>query len=180
MFYCFIKISQNEIFMEKIFKKVCAKQALQLIRNGQIVGLGGGGTISLLVSMIADTTLKIKVVTPSDSTKALCIEKGLMVLDLAYVNYVDIAFDGCDECDESLHALKSGGGIHTREKLIGTMADQYILLVDESKLSKQLTFNHPIVLEVLPVAYHFVVSQVEALGGKVVWRRANNKDGFYI
>ena len=165
--------------MEKDYlKKACARQALKLIKDGQIVGLGGGGTISYLVSMIADASLNIKIVTPSDLTKALCIKKGLTVLDLAYVNHVDIAFDGCDECDELLHALKSGGGIHTREKLIGTMADQYILLVDESKLSNQLPFTHPVVLEVLPIAYSFVVNQVKALGGKVEWRHASNKDGF--
>jgi len=28
------------------------------------------------------------------------------------VDHVDIAFDGCDEVDSHLNALKSGGGIH--------------------------------------------------------------------
>lgn len=158
-------------------KQRCAKEALKYIKNNMVVGLGGGRTIAFLVEYIKESDLDIKVVTPSYDTEKLCVEKGLCVLPLRYVDHVDVAFDGCDEVDYNLNALKSGGSIHTREKIIGSMADEYILLVDENKVYKTLGFEHPVVLEVVKEAYAKVKKEVEKLGGKVVIRSASNKDG---
>ncbi|NBL55021.1 ribose-5-phosphate isomerase A, partial [Escherichia coli] len=89
-------------------------------------------------------------------------------------------FDGCDQVDEKLNALKSGGGIHTKEKLIASMAEEYILLVDEAKVEKELTFNVPVVLEVLEDSLKYVEKKVLELNGKPVMRRSDKKDGFTI
>ena len=78
-----------------------------------------------------------------------------------FFNKISVAFDGCDEVDENLIALKSGGGIHTKEKIIATMADDYILLVDESKVVKRLEFKYPIVLEILPESKALVEKEVK-------------------
>jgi ribose 5-phosphate isomerase A len=93
---------------------------------------------------------------------------------------VDVAFDGCDQVDEKLNALKSGGGIHTKEKLIASMAEEYILLVDEAKVEKELTFNVPVVLEVLEDSLKYVEKKVLELNGKPVIRSSDIKDGFTI
>ncbi|MDD3028351.1 MAG: ribose 5-phosphate isomerase A [Erysipelotrichaceae bacterium] len=161
-------------------KKAGAKEALKLIKSGRVVGLGGGSTIAYLVGMIAAENLDIKVVTPSMKTRMLCLSRGLEVMETFRVEYIDIAFDGCDEVDEDLNALKSGGGIHTLEKLIGAMADEYILLVDESKVSEALTFSHPVVLEIIKEAMGHVARKVEELGGIVTMRQSGAKDGFTI
>ena len=126
-------------------KKRCANEALRYIKDNTIIGLGGGSTLSYLISFIKEAGLNIEVVTPSFKTASLCIENGLKVLPTWSVNKISVAFDGCDEVDENLIALKSGGGIHTKEKIIATMADDYILLVDESKVVKRLEFKYPIV-----------------------------------
>jgi len=68
-------------------------------------------------------------VTPSFTTASLCVQNGLQVVPTWSVDRIAVAFDGCDEVDEQLHALKSGDGIHTKEKLIASMADHYIMLV---------------------------------------------------
>jgi len=110
-----------------------------------------------LIEYIKETKgLKVKVVTPSAKTKMLCIKNGLEVTHTYSVDKVDLAFDGCDEVDEKLNALKSGGGIHTKEKLSAAMADEYILLVDNTKFVKTLTFKHPVVLEILEDALKYV------------------------
>mgnify|MGYP000836102420 FL=1 len=96
------------------------------------------------------------------------------------MDHVDIAFDGCDEVDSNLNALKSGGGIHTQEKIIASMADEYIVLVDETKFHKTLAFKAPVVVEVLPRAYSIVKKKLEQLNGNVVERTSNNKDGIMI
>lgn len=135
---------------DNVLKKNCAKEAMKYIKDGMIIGLGGGRSIAYLIEHIKeDKNLNVKVVTPSIKTKLLCIENGLDVLHTCFVDKVDVAFDGCDQVDENLNALKSGGGIHTKEKLIASMADEYILLVDEAKVENTLTFKAPVVLEIL-------------------------------
>ena len=162
-------------------KKTCAKEALKYVKNNSIIGLGGGSTIAYLIDYVKQNKdLKIKVVTPSFKTKMLCIKNGLEVLHTCSVDKVVVAFDGCDEVDENLNALKSGGGIHTKEKLIANMAEEYILLVDETKVVKKLTFKHPVVLEILEDSLTYVEKLVKELGGKIAIRNSSIKDGFTI
>lgn len=162
-------------------KKECAKEALKYIKNGMLVGLGAGSTIEYLIGYIAESKdLKVKVVTPSFKTKSLCIERGLEVMHTAFIDKIDVAFDGCDEVDANLNALKSGGGIHCNEKLIGSMAKEYILLVDESKFSKELTFAQPVVLEILEEALGYVKKELINLGAQVQIRTSKAKDGATI
>lgn len=161
-----------------IMKKKCALYASKLVKDGMVVGLGGGSTIQYLIDYVKDKD--IQVVTPSAKTALKAQKEGLTVLNTQYVDHVDIAFDGCDEVDCNLNALKSGGGIHTQEKIIASMADEYIVLVDETKFHKTLAFQVPVVVEVLPKAYSIVKKKLEELNGIVEWRTASNKDGFLI
>ena len=162
-------------------KKSCAKAAIKYIKNNSIIGLGGGSTIAYLIDYIKENNnLNVKVVTPSFKTRLLCIKNGLSVLHTCAVDKVAVAFDGCDEVDENLNALKSGGGIHTMEKLIASMADEYILLVDDTKVVTKLTFKHPVVLEVLADSLKYVQRLVSELGGKPTIRNSTAKDGFTI
>lgn len=175
-------IDENELhgILKKvmIMKKKCALYASKLVKDGMVVGLGGGSTISYLIDYVKDKD--IKVVSPSSKTVLLAQQAGLTVLNTQYVDHVDIAFDGGDEVDSHLNALKSGGGIHTQEKIIASMADEYIVLVDESKFHETLTFQVPVVVEVLPKAYSIVKKKLEELNGIVEWRSASNKDGFLM
>ena len=161
-----------------IMKKKCALYASKLVKDGMVVGLGGGSTISYLIDYVKDKD--IKVVSPSSKTVLLAQKMGLTVLNTQYVDHVDIAFDGCDEVDSHLNALKSGGGIHTQEKIIASMADEYIVLVDESKFHETLAFKVPVVVEVLPKAYSVVKKKLEKLNVNVELRTASNKDGFLM
>ncbi|MGV2620843.1 UNVERIFIED_CONTAM: ribose 5-phosphate isomerase A [Halobacillus marinus] len=162
-------------------KKQCAEEALTYIENGMTVGLGGGSTIKHLVTFLKDSGRSVKVVTPSWETKQHCVSEGLQVLPLSDVPSIDIAFDGCDQVDQQLDALKSGGGIHTEEKLVAYMADEYVLLVDESKFVPALTFEHPVVVEVLPQALPYVRRKLESfpvLQANI--RMSADKDGAVI
>lgn len=161
-----------------IMKKKCALYASKLVKDGMVVGLGGGSTISYLIDYVKDKD--IQVVSPSSKTVLIAQKAGLTVLNTQYVDHVDIAFDGCDEVDSHLNALKSGGGIHTQEKIIASMADEYIVLVDESKFHETLAFKTPVVVEVLPKAFSIVKKKLEELKGNVELRTASNKDGFLM
>lgn len=158
-------------------KKRCALKALELIEDGMTVGLGGGSTISFLITFIRDTQRNVKIVTPSYATATLCAEAGLTVIPTHLVSHIDIAFDGCDEVDQHLNALKSGGAIHTKEKIIASLAKEYILLVDETKVFQSLRFNVPVTLEVIPEARLYVSHEVKKLGAEVAERKSSAKDG---
>lgn len=104
----------------------------------------------------------------------------LQVIPTWSVDHIDIAFDGCDEVDLQFNALKSGGPIHTKEKIIASMADYYVLLVDESKVFETLPFHHSVTLEVIPEAMNYVKKQVQAMGAQVTFRTSFAKDGYTI
>ena len=162
-------------------KKLSAQEALKLISCGNIVGLGGGRSIAYLIEMLSEKTeLKVKIVTPSIKTKLLCIKHGLEVLPTYSIDRVDIAFDGCDQVDRALNALKSGGAIPTREKLIASMAKDYILLVDKEKVVEKLEFKQPVAIEVILEALGYVERVLKEIGGNPIIRVSSNKDGFLI
>lgn len=161
-------------------KKICAKEALKQIKPKSIIGLGGGSTIAYLIEYIKEANLDIKVVTPSFKTKSLCVESGLEVLNTSLIDEIDIAFDGCDEVDEKFNAIKSGGGIHTKEKLIASMSKDYVLLVDDSKYVNHLTNRYPIVLEIIEDSLSYVQKKVKRLGGDPKIRSSKAKDGYTI
>ncbi|MCA0171406.1 ribose 5-phosphate isomerase A [Bacillus sp. RAR_GA_16] len=161
-------------------KQKCAKAALAYITDNTIIGLGGGSTIGHLIDFIKEEKLNVKVVTPSLKTKHLCVNQGLEVLPTSTVDEIDVAFDGCDEVDENLHALKSGGGIHTQEKLIAHMAKEYILLVDDSKVVSELTYRHPVVLEIVQDSLSLVLRKVKEIDGKAEVRSSSAKDGYTV
>ncbi len=161
-------------------KKKCAIAALNMIKDGMTVGFGGGSTVALLIEEVKNSGMKVTAVTPSMDTKELLVQAGIPVLSTDSVSAVDVAFDGCDEVDESLHALKSCGGIHTREKLIACMAEDYVLLADESKFFTKLPFAYPVCVEVIPSATAYVKARLEALGAEVTLRRCANKTGLTV
>ncbi len=161
-------------------KQKCAQKAFEMIEDGMIVGLGGGSTVALLIQEIANGKKKIQAVTPSQDTLRLCIRYQIPVLPLEMTDTIDLAFDGCDELDDELNALKSCGGIHTREKITALMAKEYVLLADEGKWKNKLSFTHPVTIEVLRPAASYVVKCLEQMGAQAVWRRSDGKAGMLV
>ncbi|MED4224594.1 ribose 5-phosphate isomerase A [Neobacillus cucumis] len=164
-------------------RKLCAKEAMKYIHHDFIIGLGAGRNIECLIELLDEEIkngLKVKVVTPSYDTKRRCVEKGIEVLETYFVDEVDVAFDGCGEVDKNFYASKSGGGVHTKEKLIAAMAKEYILLIDEEKYSDTLSCKYPIALEVIKDSLSYVIKNVKKIGGEPTVRRSSIKDGYTI
>lgn len=161
-------------------KKRCAEEAIKMISEGMIVGLGGGSTVGFLIEEIKNSGKQIQAVTPSMNTEELCRKNGITVLPMSQVEKIDVAFDGCDEVDWEFNALKSCGGIHTREKLVADMAQKYFLLADESKYHEELKFEYPVTVEVLPSARSYVKRQLSLRGAEVRERMCDNKTGLTI
>jgi ribose 5-phosphate isomerase A len=177
----------KQIFQLQIMdlKKEAARKAITYINNKTTVGLGAGSTIAFMIEFLAEEVKKglaLKLVTSSFTTHQLLLQNGFTVQAIADVAEIDIYFDGCDQFDNNLNALKSGGGIHTREKLLASMAKQFILAGDEAKYAEELSTKFPLVIELLPESYRYVLARIQNLfpGVKMVLRISDKKDGAAI
>ena len=86
----------------------------------------------------------------------------------------DVAIDGADQVADG-DLIKGGGAAHTKEKLVDTAADRFLVVVDDSKRAEALDL--PVPLEVLADTVPVVESRLAALGGDPDLRAAERKDG---
>ena len=157
-------------------KKEAALAAVPLVHPGMKLGLGAGATIAHLVTALAaDAALlsTLTLYTSSAATHQLLEKWGLTVADAGDTDHLHLYFDGCDQLDRQLNALKSGGGIHTDEKILAVMADTFVLLADSSKLVEQLDARYPLTIEVVPQARQKLEKWLLAHfpGANLQWRK---------
>jgi ribose 5-phosphate isomerase A len=93
------------------------------------------------------------------------------------VDHIDIAIDGADEVDPSKNLIKGGGAAHTREKIVDSLAEVFIVVVDNSKLVDRLGSTFLLPVEVIPMAMTPVMKALEKLGGKPTLRMGVKKAG---
>lgn len=141
------------------FKKEAARIASEIVVDNTSVGLGDGSTVRLLAEYLINRInagLEIRLYTSSLQTLEFLQRRNVLVNDISGTDILDIYFDGCDQIDSSLNALKSGSGIHTMEKLLASMAKKFVIIGDDSKFVQMLDPAFPLVLEVLPLAMAYV------------------------
>ncbi len=136
-------------------KKAIAMHAAQLLRQqaqGTVLGMGTGSTINYLIDYLAPYAQEFAGAIPSSIASAQKLQAiGLTIIDTHQVQNIDIYIDGADEINVHGEMIKGGGGALTREKIVASMAQQFICLADQSKLVNHLgAFAIPI--EVLPIA----------------------------
>jgi ribose 5-phosphate isomerase A len=167
------------------YKMEAAAAALSLIRPGSSVGFGAGSTMVHLINFVSEDeglSRSLTVLSSSFATRELLREKGFVAGETGWTARLDVYFDGCDQFDRRLSALKSGGGIHTSEKVLAAMADEFILVGDAAKRVERLGVEYPLVLEVIPEALAYVSDRVQRFFQPVrsVVRRSDKKDGAVI
>jgi ribose 5-phosphate isomerase A len=156
-------------------KELAGQHAAEYVEDGMRVGLGTGSTVNHMILALGERKPRISCAATSERTRELATRLGLRVLPPDEMGHLDLAIDGADEVDRDLNLVKGGGGAHTREKIIASMADRFIVVVDESKLVEKLgAFGLP--LEVLPFAPGIVGQRVLELGASRVTQRAELSD----
>jgi ribose 5-phosphate isomerase A len=162
-------------------KKFVAAQGARLIEDGMVAGIGTGSTMAFLIEELArrvrDEGIKVVGVPTSFQSRILCMKLGIPVRDMQDAANLDLAIDGADEVDPSLDLIKGGGASHTREKIVATMAKDFVVIVDESKLVERLGSTFAIPVEVLPSALAYVERAIRDLGGDPNLRIGLRKDG---
>lgn len=137
-----------------------SKLAISKIKTGMTISLGGGhNVINLAEELHQSSITNITLCSPSELTRMNCKMLGMNVHPLDEIKRIDLAFDGCDSVDYQLNALKSGGGIHLFEKIAAQMSKEYILLVPEKRVQKELSSKVPLCIEVAEPAIKQVLNK---------------------
>lgn len=154
---------------EQLKQKV-AFATLEHLKNHAIIGVGTGSTIKHFIAALAHIKHHLDgCVASSFATEQALRNAGIPVLELNTAEPLALYVDSADEVTLARTMIKGGGGALTREKIIATSAQQFICLVDESKLVHQLG-QFPIAVEVLPMARSLVGREIIKLGGQPVYR----------
>jgi ribose 5-phosphate isomerase A len=146
-------------------KLKAALEAVKEVRNGFIVGLGSGTTAAYAIKGLGKAlrqgSLKeIRGVPTSHQAASLARESGLPLVTLDEYPKIDIAIDGADQVDDRLDLIKGGGGALLREKIVAAASERYVIVVDETKLSRTLGMGRALPIEVLPFASSFVLKKL--------------------
>jgi ribose 5-phosphate isomerase A len=165
-----------------VMKQQVGKAAADRVKSGSIVGLGTGSTTAYAIQYIGERLASgdltdIKGVPTSFQATVLAKEYGIPLTTLDEIDHMDVAIDGADEVDPDKQLIKGGGAAHTREKIVDSLADEFIIVVDSSKLVDKLGTTFLLPVEVIPMAVTPVMRAIEALGGQPTLRMGVKKAG---
>ena len=140
------------------------------INMDSIIGVGTGSTVNFFIEELAKIKQLFKgAVSSSEASSELLEAHDIEVFELNDVNEILVYIDGADEVDPSNNLIKGGGGAHTREKIVASASNEFVCIVDESKLVKALG-NFPLPIEVLIKSRSYVAREVIKLGGTPILR----------
>jgi len=130
-----------------------------------IIGVGTGSTVNYFIEELAKIKHLFKgAVSSSEASTKLLENTGIEVFELNDVDEIIVYVDGADEVDPSHNLIKGGGGAHTREKIVASASNEFVCIVDESKLVKVLG-NFPLPIEVMVKSRSYVAREIVKLGG---------------
>ncbi|MFL0166485.1 ribose-5-phosphate isomerase RpiA [Candidatus Clostridium helianthi] len=144
-------------------KRVAGEKSTEYIKDGMILGLGTGSTAYYMIKKVGELIkngMKIKAVATSKSTESLARELKITLLSIDEVDRIDLAIDGVDEIDNEFNAIKGGGGALFREKIVASLANEVIWIMDESKLVDGIG-EFPLPVEILPYGYKHVIKELQ-------------------
>lgn len=157
-------------------KAQVAKAALDYIEPEMIIGVGSGTTIAAFIQALGTIKQKIDAaVASSVATQQQLEAVGIRVIPLTSAGQLPLYIDGADEINPYLQMIKGGGGALTREKIIASAAEKFLVLVDSSKQVDVLG-HFPIGVEVIPMARSVVARAIVKLGGTPVLREGFTTD----
>jgi ribose 5-phosphate isomerase A len=156
-------------------KQKAAFRAAEQVKSGMIVGLGTGSTAKFAVERIGalyrDGQLKDIVGIPSSvQTENLAKSVGVPLTTFDDHPRIDLTIDGADEVDPELNLIKGGGGALLREKILAQSSLRNVIIVDDSKLSRQLGTRWAVPVEVIPFARQTEENYLKILGASVTLR----------
>ncbi len=156
-------------------KQKAAYEAVDLVEDGMIVGLGTGSTAKHAVDRVAwrmrEEGLRIIGVPTSSRTREQALSLGIPLATLEEEPALDIAIDGADEIElGTLSLIKGAGGALLQEKLVEVSAKTLIIIADESKKVDKLGGRFAVPVEVVRFGWRSTQERLRALGCDPVLR----------
>jgi ribose 5-phosphate isomerase A len=149
-------------------KRAAANAAVELVREGMIVGLGTGSTAAFAIEALARRHrqgLSFAGIPTSEHTAAMATEAGIPLTSFAEHRQIDLTIDGADEVERgTLNLIKGRGGALLREKIVAAASHRLAIIVDASKLVDRLGVRVPLPVEVVAFGLEATQSTLEALG----------------
>lgn len=143
-----------------------AERALELVRDGAVIGLGSGRAAVAFVRALAARVregLSVRCVASSEEMARLARELGIPLTDLGE-GLIDVTIDGADEVDPELNLIKGYGGALVRERIVAAASRRQVILVGHDKLVPTLGTRGRLPVEVIPFATPLCRRRLEALG----------------
>lgn len=159
----------NQDQLKQLVGEAARDEVLKL-PAGKILGIGTGSTANCFIDALAPHKAHfLGTVSSSNATTERLLKHGFRVLDPNEVDQLPAYVDGADEIDPAGHMIKGGGGALTREKIIASMAKQFICICDSSKQVPVLG-NFALPVEIIPLSKGVVTQELAKLGGTVTLR----------
>ena len=145
-----------------------SSDALKLIKNNQVIGLGSGRAATSLVKSLAKLiklkNYNIKGIPTSLQIKLVAEKAGIELIESDQGNHIDIVVDGADQIDSQKYVIKGGGGALLRENILFSLADKVVVMADKTKFVKNFTRTVPI--EIHPLARNAIINSIKKFGGE--------------
>src|SRR5665213_367479 len=159
-------------------KRAAGEAAATLVENGMVVGLGTGSTAKFAVEAIGarvQAGLKILGIPTSEQTATQARSLGIPLGELSADGRVDLTIDGADEVDvHNLDLIKGRGGALLREKIVASVSDRFVIVVDESKLVERLG-RSVLPVEVGPFGWESTAHKLHGLGAVPTLRKSGSE-----
>jgi ribose 5-phosphate isomerase A len=159
-------------------KRAAGYEAAERVKDGMVIGLGTGSTVFYAMERLKErigSGLTIAGVPTSFQTAMRARGYGIPLTALDATPVLDLAIDGADQVDPAFRLIKGRGAAHVREKVVAAAAKTFIVVVDESKMTDQLSASVPV--EVIPFAAPTVLATLRSMGGIPAIREGTKKDG---
>ena len=147
--------------------KALSEDAIKLVKNHQVIGLGSGRAATAFVKSLSLFVKKKKLnirCIPTSLQIKLEAEKGKLHLMDTILDKIDIVFDGADQIDKAKNLIKGGGGALLRENILISTAKKVVIMADASKFVTN--FKRDVPVEVHPLARNTVTKAISKIGGK--------------
>ncbi|MCF0254358.1 MAG: ribose-5-phosphate isomerase RpiA, partial [Duodenibacillus sp.] len=161
-------------------KRAVGRAALAYVRPGEVLGVGTGSTVDCFIDALAESGIDVPAcVSSSERSSRKLRELGFKVADLNEVEEIGVYIDGADEIDGGFAMIKGGGGALTREKIVASVARDFVCIADASKRVAVLG-RFPLPVEVIPMAAASVARELRKLGGDPAERDFTTDNGCRI
>lgn len=163
--------------MNEESKKAAALEAVKLVKNHSVIGVGTGSTVKPFIEALNNRVEKEKLnlsAVPTSNESKNALHKDIKVIELTSDTPIDICVDGADRASNDFFLIKGGGGALVREKFVALNASFNITIIDETKISSPLA-GFPLPVEIVPFGYNCTIKRLHEKNFSGTLRKTEGK-----